>query len=341
VKSDPARRFFALPLLALGLVLLAACAPVAYSPPSAGTGAMAPAGPPPPTVVVVPPPVIVVPPPPPSTFVVFFSEPNYRGESFMVEAGAGVENLARLEGQRGSWNNRISSFRIEGVATVVAFTDANFRGERLETASSLGDLVAERRSAPGANWDHAISSLRVVPVRGRVFDDEPHFDARTAENVVRRVYRDTLFRDPDADGLRHYRDKLMNEGWTEDMLRSNIRQSGEFHAINPDEVIARAYREVLHRDPDPEGLRHYHQLLTERGWTEPQLRADLLRSSEESATAIRNLITRAYRDVLGREPDPAGFANYEKAVREKGWTERQVRDSLMKSDEYRQKRSGR
>ncbi len=289
-------------------------------------------------VVVVPPPVIVV-PPPPSTYVVFFSEPNYRGDSFTVEAGAGIENLSRLDGSRGSWNDRISSFRIEGVATVEAFTDANFRGERLETASSLGDLVAERRRAPGSNWDHAISSLRVVPTRGQVFNPEPHFDARTAENVVRRVYRDTLFRDPDAEGLQHYRDKLMHEGWTEDMLRSDIRRSGEFHAINPDEVITRAYREVLHRDPDPEGLKHYHQLLTERGWTEPQLRADLLRSSEETATAIHNLITRAYRDVLGRDPDPAGYANYEKAVREKGWSERQVRDALMKSDEYRQKHS--
>jgi hypothetical protein len=96
----------------------------------------------------------------------------------------------------------------------------------------------------------------------------------------------------------------------------------------------------LKRDPDAEGLKHYHQLMAERGWTEPQLRADLLRSAEESTAAIRTLVTRAYRDVLGRDPDRDGLAHYEQLVRDKGWSKREVRAALMKSDEYRQKQGG-
>jgi Domain of unknown function (DUF4214) len=311
---------------------------------------MAPAAPPsapPPVIIAAPTTVTVVPvvpdapPPRPATYVEFFAEPNYRGESFVVEAGAAVENLARLDPGHRSWNNRISSFHIQGVATVVAFADPDFRGERLESSSSLGDLVAERRgSPPGANWDHAISSLRVVPARTRASDPEPHYDARTAENVVRRAYHDVLNREPDAAGLRSYREKLMDGRLTEDALRTSLQQSPEYHALDFDAIITRAYREVLKRNPDAEGLKHYHQLMAERGWTEPQLRADLLRSAEESAAAIRALVTHAYRDVLGRDPDRDGLAHYEQLVRDKGWNEREVRAALMQSDEYRQKQGG-
>jgi hypothetical protein len=256
----------------------------------------------------------------------------------VVETGAVVENLARLAGHRGSWNDRIASFRIEGIATVVAYTDASFRGPRLESSSSVRDLVAERRPGhPDANWDHVISSLRVVPPRSHRYDSEPGYDRRTAENIVQRAYRDILGREPDADGLRSYREKLTSGNWSEDDVRAHVRHSDEFRAINPDDVITKAYREVLKREPDPEGLRHYRELLN-RGWTIPQLRADLLRSDERGVAKIREIITRAYRDILGRDPDPDGYATYERALREKGWSEQKLRDSLSQSAEARQRR---
>jgi Domain of unknown function (DUF4214) len=271
--------------------------------------------------------------------VIFFAEPNYRGESFIVETGGFVEDLRRLPRSGGSWSNSISSFRIVGVATVVAYAEADFRGPRLEISSSLGDLVAERRGGASAiNWDNAISSLRVVPPRSRTFEPAPGYDRRTAENIVQRAYRDILGRDADADGLRSYREKLMEQAWSEEDVRNHIRRSGEFHAINPDEVITKAFREILKRDPDPEGLRHYRDLLVNRGWTIPQLRAELLRSDEWNDKHVREVITKAYRDILGRDPDPDGLANYQKAVREKAWGEQQIRDALERSAEARQRR---
>ena len=282
--------------------------------------------------------VVVETAPPPAGRVTFYSEPNFRGEFFIVETGAGVENLASLPRNRGSWTNGISSFRIEGVATVVIYADAHFGGARLETSGSVRDLVAERR--PGgteANWDNVTSSVRVLPPRASA-PEMPRYDRRTADEMVRRAYRDELGRDADADGLRSYREKLIAGRWSEEMLRDNLRHSPEFHALNPDDFVTHAYREVLRREPDPEGLRHYRDLLVNHDWTIPQLRADLLRSNEWSDKRIREVITKAYRDILGRDPDPEGFANYQRAIRDKAFDEQQIRDSLARSAEARQRR---
>lgn len=294
--------------------------------------------------------VAVAQPPASGDHVIFYSEPNFGGESFVVETGAGVEDLARLPRGRGSWNDSISSFRVIGTATVLAYPESDFRGSRLESSSSLRELVVDRRNgAFDSQWDNAISSIRVESGRVRAFETQPprsfepppppRYDRRTADVIVLRAYRDFLGRNPDADGLRSYREKLLQGGWSEEDVRTHIRRSGEARAINPDEVVTRAYREVLKREPDAAGLRHYRDLLVNHGWTIPQVRADLLRSDERSDRRSREIITKAYREVLGREPDPDGYANYERAIRDRGWGEQQIRDSLLRSPEYRQKQT--
>ena len=98
------------------------------------------------------------------------------------------------------------------------------------------------------------------------------------------------------------------------------------------------YREILGREPDAKGLAHYKAKWRE-GWTQGQIRADLRRSHEGRNTHIHSAITRAYQDLLGREPDPEGYANFERLMREKGWSERDLRASIMSSAEYRQRKA--
>ena len=154
--------------------------------------------------------------------------------------------------------------------------------------------------------------------------------------LVDRAYRDVLDRPADPEGLRRYRDRLMLEGWSERQLIEQLQRSPEARAIKADDAITRIYREVLGRDPDPNGLAHY-RAKWRQGWTQGQIRDDLRRSHEGRDNRIRETITRAYRQVLGRDPDPQGYATYERLMRERGYTERDLRRALMNGDEYRQR----
>jgi hypothetical protein len=50
------------------------------------------------------------------------------------------------------------------------------------------------------------------------------------------------------------------------------------------------------------------------------------------------IVTRAYREVLGRDPDAGGMEGYVQGVLQKHWSEADVARSLRNSDEYRNKR---
>lgn len=49
------------------------------------------------------------------------------------------------------------------------------------------------------------------------------------------------------------------------------------------------------------------------------------------------VVIKAYRELLYREPDVSGFSCYLENMRDRGWTEAQVRQSIMDSPEYRLK----
>jgi len=52
---------------------------------------------------------------------------------------------------------------------------------------------------------------------------------------------------------------------------------------------------------------------------------------------VDRIVERAYQDILERAPDPQGLRIYRSHMLDDGWTERQVRDSLRESPEYREK----
>src|SRR6185503_4701127 len=114
--------------------------------------------------------------------------------------------------------------------------------------------------------------------------------AVSADDIVRRAYQDILGRDPDADGMRNYSSKILNDGWSERDVREALRRSDEyaansapargFRTASADRIIHRAYQDVLGREPDAAGLRNYRRLILEEGWDEHDVRQALIRSPE-------------------------------------------------------------
>jgi len=265
----------------------------------------------------------------------FYTELDFRGDVLVVEAGAAIDNLEFVRDPRHRpFNDRFRSVRLEGPIRVAVFEHSQFRGAATWLNRPTPDLTAYSLGQTDAvSWDRAISSLQVEAApNGPVFNA---WNRRDADRAIRAAYRDILGRDPDAAGLRFYLGRLLDAGWSEPQLRDALRRSDEFRSRDFSAIVRRVYREVLGRDPDTSGLASYTRALG-RGQTEAELRAELRRSREGDALSVTAAITRAYRDVLKREPDPAGLENYRRLVRDRAWDEPRIRADLRRSEEFRQ-----
>jgi hypothetical protein len=114
-------------------------------------------------------------------------------------------------------------------------------------------------------------------------------------------------------------------------------------AEDPERIVRRAYEDILHREPDPTGMRIYRSHILDEGWSEAQVRDELRRSPEfrENSTMTyakaQDVVRRAYLEVLKREPDPASRPFIDKVFRDH-WSQQDVERELRNSAEYRNRR---
>jgi TorA maturation chaperone TorD len=184
--------------------------------------------------------------------------------------------------------------------------------------------------------------------------------ARTssADRIIRRAYQDILGREPDPSGLETYRRNIVEQGWDEQDVRTALRRSQERREVvrggqrgvsdaEAEATVRRAYLQVLKREPDPSGMQEYKARILNERWTEQQVMT-ALRRSEERRDVVRaqrsmtdaeaaEIVRRAYRSVLNREPDASGMQDYKARILNDRWTEQQLMDALRNSDEYRSK----
>lgn len=166
------------------------------------------------------------------------------------------------------------------------------------------------------------------------------------DDAIIEAFEDILDREPSARELARYRDLMEEERWTERDVRDDLQDRPDYRRHSrdryedPDEVIQRAYDDILHREPDADGLRLYRSRMVDDDWTERDVRAALRESPEyakRSRESAEKIVRRAYEDVLGREPDARGLASYRSKVLDQGWEEHDVREALKRSPENRQK----
>lgn len=117
----------------------------------------------------------------------------------------------------------------------------------------------------------------------------PRYSSRDVERIVRRAYQDILEREPDPAGMRVYRSHLLDDGWTEDQVRRELRNSDEYRerqTMTParaQEIVRQVYLEVLGREPDPGGSRGYVDAVFRRKMTRDDVARELRASPEGRA----------------------------------------------------------
>jgi hypothetical protein len=206
----------------------------------------------------------------------FYEDTQYRGRAFCVESGDSLDSMPS------GANDRVSSIQVFGRADIRVFRDTRFRGESLRVRSSVRDLEDE-------NFDDAISSIRIEgrsegrPSGGGSFGGRS--GSPSPEVIVQRAYQDVLERDPDPAGMRVYRSHIIDDGWTEQEVREDLRRSPEYREKNTmtrtkaEQIVRQAYVMVLNREPDP-GSRGYVDAVFRKTMTREELERELRNSPE-------------------------------------------------------------
>jgi Peptidase inhibitor family I36/Domain of unknown function (DUF4214) len=202
----------------------------------------------------------------------FFEDTNYRGRYFCVEAGNELSTMPS------GANDRVSSIRVLGRPDVRVYRDSRFRGDSRRLDSSVPDL-------DDSEFDDAISSIRI---EGRSFGGRSRgerYGSVSPESIVTRAYQDILERDPDPSGMRTYRSRIIDDGWTEQQVREDLRRSPEYREKNSmtiakaEAIVRQAYLTVLNREPDW-GSRGYVDEVFRRRMTREQVERELRNSAE-------------------------------------------------------------
>ena len=204
------------------------------------------------------------------------------------------------------------------------YEDADFKGDYFCVAS--GGEVA----VLSEDTNDKISSIRVLGgVEVTVFSD-----ARFNGNSTRYAGE---VRDLAADG---WDDKIssLRVGAPRRTMAGAMASPG----ADVDRIVRQAYREVLNREPDPQGMEIYRNHMLRDGWNDDKVRQSLKSSPEfaqkggMTVEKAQEVVRRAYLSVLKREPDPASKTFVEKVM--SGWSQQDVENELRKSDEYKRRR---
>ena len=109
---------------------------------------------------------------------------------------------------------------------------------------------------------------------------------RNLDRIIRQAYDDILRQEPDEEGLRYYRSRMTESGWTERDVREDLQNSREYgrqgtqiSRRQAEQMVRRAYLDVLGREPDPGAEGWVDKVLRDR-WTEQDV-VRALRDSDE------------------------------------------------------------
>jgi Beta/Gamma crystallin len=172
----------------------------------------------------------------------FYRDKNFHGDYFCTDAGQDVAVMPN------GMNDQITSIRTFGNVQVTIYKDGRFRGRSSELRGDVRNV--------GDEWNDGISSIRVRRASGRDRDSDRDRDHDRDRDRDRDRDHD---RDRDRDG-----DHDRAPRWTDQQAEA---------------MVARAYRSLLGREPDP-AARSWVDQVKSHNWSEQQLQDEIRKSRE-------------------------------------------------------------
>jgi hypothetical protein len=205
----------------------------------------------------------------------FYRDADHRGRSFCIQSGDEVSSLP------GGFDDEVSSIRTYGRVEVLVYRDTRFRGDSRQFTSNVRDLQNE-------DFNDRISSVEVRRRGGWGSGAGGGSSSQNPERIIRRAYQDVLQREPDQAGMRLYRSRIIDDGWSEQQVREALRNSPEYKQLHTmtwpkaQDIVRRAYLNVLNREPDA-GSRGFVERVFKDKWTQTDVERELRKSAEYRA----------------------------------------------------------
>jgi len=223
----------------------------------------------------------------------------------------------------------------------------------LRALKKYGMILADNGSSwfiqgvPDSRWNNDVLVDEFSRVKGSDFEavDEsslmvdPNSGQATVSNsveFVRQQYRDFLNREADAGGLAYWVDRIDSGAMTRAQVISAFLHSQEFEGrIAP---IVRLYFAYFLRIPDYGGLQYWINQYTTG--TPLASISEVFATSQEFQQRYGSLsngdfVTLVYQNVLGRSPDPGGYAYWVGQLSSGAQTRGQVMLGFSESPEYK------
>ena len=227
----------------------------------------------------------------PSAGACFYRNADFVGDYFCLRAGEDLDQVPS------GLNDRISSIRTFGGVEVIVFRNPNFSGRstrfydditNLQTEGwndTLSSIAVRQRGGGNSGWGGGYPGGGYSGGGGDYPGGGGGYQGGNPDRIIQRAYQDLLEREPDQAGLREYRRRMIDEGWTEAQVRDAIRRSPEYRERNTmtrdraEDMVRRAYQSVLGRDPDPAARSWVDNVIRYR-MTQQQLEAELRKTPE-------------------------------------------------------------
>ncbi len=150
--------------------------------------------------------------------------------------------------------------------------------------------------------------------------------------IVRKMYLDTLGREPDPAGLSTWVSWIRTGRFTVAQAAALFYSSEEFYlGLGGNDLstwVTRLYEKLLGRAPDPAGLQFWVAYAANPAYGRVWVAGQFYQSLESRLTRVRNL----YEVLLKRGPDPTGWPFWAETILVQG--DLQLAVSLASSQEY-------